>query len=567
MPALTRYEIEVKLYISEVTKLLREFIDQLDKLPQKSLSVGFSIDKNKPLIAVICAASGLFDSAESVERTASKVCDGIIAAGGTPKRVYLPSVGCSTVCGTEAAKYELPSRDIVADCVELVCSAEFFDGVVFVSPDENATCGMLLGAIRMNLPCMFVSVGVMSPIVFEGKQRGFDLLYEQAGLIKLGKTTYDKLYELERSYPLVDGTDCDSYDANSFNCVLELFGLAVQGNGTAPAGTFERDGVAFQTGKSVVTLALQKCTPRRLITTTSVNNAVILDLACGGSATTILNLIAISKSLALKNVTLKSIGEIAKTAKKLVVKKDATVAFIPQFHKAGGVYGVLKNLYEAGRLNADCQFDAEKTLAQMLADVKLPDCSVITAWDEEQSPDCELKVLYGNLAEGGCVARFPNGKTQFEGKAKVYESETLAIEAILHREINAVDVVIIRGEGPKSAPGMRKILYSSAILRGIGLDQAAVITDGRISDVFSGVAVGSVTPESSEQCLFAVLRDGDQIEINAKGKISCDVKAKELAQRLRNMDSPIGNYANSYLKNWAKHCSTASDGCAPKGKK
>lgn len=539
--------------------MLREFIDRLENMPQKALANGLSASINKPLVSVICATNGFSVGSAGIDRVAGKVCEGIIAAGGTPKRFTLPATDTISAYGTDAAKYDLPSRDFTADAVELTCSAEFYDGIVFVVSQSNVAWGMLLGAIRMNLPCMFVSVGTMSPLLFENKQYGYDLLYKQIGLVKTGKTPYDKIHELEALYPLVPGTDCNSYDENSFHCLAESFGLAVKGNGTAPAGTFERDNIAFGTGNAIIELVKQRCTPRRLVTTASINNAIMLDLACGGSTTSLINLIALAKTLALKNVSIKTIGQIAESAKELAQKQNNT-AFMQEFHKAGGVYAVLKNIYVAGKLKTDCQIDGERTIEQALADEREIDNTVITKWND-QAASTPIKVLYGNVAESGCIARIPAGMSAFCGKVKVYESEAFAVEAILHREISDGDVIVIRGEGPKSAPGMPKIFYSQALLEGMGITNVAVITDGNISDVYNGISVGCITPESGEQCLFSVLQDGDKIEIGKKGKITCEIKTKDVATRLRNMQSTIGNYSNAYLKRWSKLCATAIDGC------
>ncbi len=548
--------------------MLREFIEQLDKLPQKAMVNCVGIDAEKPLIGIISAKNDVSTAHKDLDAICSRVKEGILASGASTKSAYVSSIDCTALHGTQSLKYDLPSRDLTANAVELICSNEFFDGLVFVASEPNIVAGMLLGAIRMNIPCAFVCEGTMMPIVYQNKERGFIHFYEQIARIKTGKTPFEAMSEIESNLPLALGTDCERYGANSFNCILEAVGLAVRGNGTAAALSVERKNIAYKTGELAVKLANSKWTPRRLLTQTSLCNMAILDLACGGSSTTMLNLLALAKELGIKNLTFKTIGDMAKSTPLLLNREDENRCIMPQFHNAGGVYAMLKQLLEARLVRGDVYVYDGVSLEQLIEGVTVNNIQVIRPADNSVMGSSRLRAIYGNVAEDGAFVQYRN-EPSFTGTAKVYSNEEMAVDALLHREIRSGDVVVIRGEGPKSGPGMREIYTSLALLKGFELeDKVAVITDGRISDFYDGIAVGHITPESGEQSLFSVLQDGDEIEISIpKGKINCDVKAKELSQRYRDADIGVSNYGNFFLKNWAKTCSSATEGCAYKAKK
>ena len=549
--------------------MLREFIEQLDKLPQKAMANCAEIDPQKPLIGIISAQNDVTSAHANLDEICQRVKEGITASGATAKIAYVASIDCTVLHGTQSSKYDLPSRDLTANTVELLCSTEFFDGIVFVASEPNVVAGMLLGAIRLNSPCAFVCEGTMSPIVYRQTEHGFAHFYEQIAKIKTGRTPYEALAEIENSLPLALGTDCERYGANSFNCLLEALGLAVRGNGTAPARSVERKRIAFKTGELVVNLADYKLTPRRLLTQASLTNVITLDLACGGSSTTMLNLIAIAKELGIKNVNFKTIGDLAKSTPLLLCSESARACIMPQFHKAGGVYAMLRRLLDAKLIDGNAVVSEGVTLEQMLAEVTVRNNNVIRSTEYAVAPSSPLRTIYGNVAEGGAFVQHKGTDASFTGVAKVYSNEEMAVDALLHREIREGDVLVIRGEGPKSGPGMREIFVTLALLKGYELDnKVAVITDGRIADLDQGFVVGHITPETGEQNLFSVLQDGDEIEINvAKGKITCDVKAKELALRYRSSDTGVGNYGNFFLKSWSKTCATAVEGCVYKSKK
>ena len=547
--------------------MLREFIEQLDKLPQKALAHYVSIDTEKPLIGIISAQNDLSVAHSKLDELSEHVKMAAIANGANAKLQHVSAVDCTTLRG-QSAKYDLPSRDQVANAVELICSNEFFDGLVFVASEPNVVAGMLIAAIRLNIPCAFVAGGVMSPIVIQRKEHGYNYFYEQIAGVKKGKSSLEAVSNFEANLPLAAGTDCARYGANSFNCLLEAVGLAVRGNGTATACSAERKTIAYKTGELVCKLVEDKCTPRRLLTAATLTNIITLDLACGGCSTTMLNIVAIAKELGVKNINYKSIGDMAKTTPTLLYQEDPNTCIMSQFHKAGGVYAMLKQLLDGKLIKGDVAISEDVTLQSVINQITVANDNVIRSTENSVMPTSRLRAVSGNVAEAGAFVQYVNEPT-FTGTAKVYSNEEMAIDARLHREVKAGDVMVIRGEGPRSGPGMREIYATLALLKGFGLDdKVAVVTDGRIADACNGIVVGHVTPEAGERNMFSVLQDGDEIEINvSKGKINCDIKAKELAKRYRDSDISVGNYGNFYLKNWAKNCATALEGCVYKAKK
>lgn len=547
--------------------MLREYIEQLDKLPKKILAHCRETDVSKPLIGIVCAQNDFSAAHSNLDVICDRVRDGVIAAQANAKICYIPSIDSTVMQATPSAKYDLPSRDLAANSVELLCSAEVYDGLVFVASEPNVVCGLLMGAIRLNLPCAFVCQGVMTPFSDGQKEFGFVHVYEQIARIKTGRASYESVVEMERNLPSVIGTDCERYGANSFNCILEATGLSVRGNGTAPANSVERKNIAFETGKLAVRLTEEKRTPRRVFTQAMMNNIVALDIACGGSSTTMLNLVAVARELGLKNTNFKTIGDIAKSTPLLLSNPDENRCIMTQFYKAGGVYAVLRQLLDGNFIDGDVHVSQNSTLREVLENVYANSNIVRVA--DKKAPLSRLRTMYGNVAEGGALVHCGCKGNGFTGNAKVYQNEEAAIDALLHREIKSGDVLVIRGEGPQSGPGMREIYVPLALLKGYGLEEkVAVITDGRIADFYNGFVVGHITPETGEQNVFGILRDGDEIEINiAKGKVSFDIKSKDLNQRYRQQDSTGGNYGNFFLKNWAKNCATAVEGCVYKASK
>ena len=542
--------------------MIKEFINQINNLPQKAFAELVGLDVDKPTIGVISAQNELSLADGATDKIVDKVREGILARGGIAKTLHISAIEGNAMYATNAAKYDLPDRELTANVVETLCANNYFDALVFVASRPNTIWGMLLGAIRLNMPCAFVCQGTMSPITYDGKQYGFEFFYRQVARAKVNKKMQEVLANFQAALPTVCGTDCDRYGQNSVSCLLEATGMAVQGNGTAAASSVERQKIAVKTGQLAVKLAQNKCTPRRILTQSMLQNMIRADLACGGSTTTMLGIIAVAKELGVRNVDFKAISEIAKTVPLLLAKPYDGEPPMIALHRAGGMYAVLKQLVCDKIADGEVYTGAGMTLSQLLQNVTVVDSEIVRTKETAANKAATLQVVKGNLAEEGAFVHYKTEQT-FVGKAKVYESEESAIEAILHKEIRDGDVVVIRNEGPQSCPGMREVYMSLALLNETGLaDKVAVITDGRIADIYDGIAVGHITPESGNPTAFTVLRDGDSVEISVpKGRIQCDLNAREVQTRLRNHDRGIGNYANAYLKQWSKTCRPATEGC------
>lgn len=548
--------------------MLREFIEQLDKLPQRALINSAAVDAKKPLIGVISAENQLTTSHNSLDELVNQVVQGIVAAGANATVAHIPCVEHNSLHGAHAAKYDLPSRELAANAVELICANDYYDALVFVASEQCLVAGMLIGAIRMNVPCAFVAQGTAAPVRYDKKEYGYSLYFEQIARIKSGKTPYDMISELESNLPIVSGTDCDSYSANSLNCMLEVVGLAPKGNGTAAAGTVERKKIAYSAGQLAARLFSDKFTPRRILTQAMLTNLICFDLACGGSSTAQLNLTAIAKELGVRGIDFKTVGDLGKSTPVLLSKENPNLCLMPQLHKAGGTFAMINRLIEGKVIDGNVYVNEDTTLAEAVSSTRIANNRVIRPIAEPVRNSAQLRTVSGNIAQEGAFVQFRCDEPVFVGNARVYNNEEMAIDAILHKEIKEGNVLIIRAEGVKSGPGMREIYAAPALLKGFGLsEKVAIITDGRIADIYDGIIVGHVTPETTDSAYLTVIQDGDEVEINVpKGRISCSINAKELSQRVKNNTQSVQNYGNTYLKQWSKGCGNALDGCYTKRK-
>lgn len=545
--------------------MLREIINQLDKLPQKAMLNAIGTDSQNAIVAVIVENSEATLTNANNDILAQQVCSGIRSQNATPHVIKIPALDSTAMNDLAGSRYDLPQRDIVANNIEMLLCTEMFDSVVFVVSQPNVAVGMLLGAVRTTTPCAFVFGGTMTAIEYDGKQCGFVNIARQIPKIKNGEIQIDS-DTIAQNSPLICGTDCERYGQNSIHCVFEALGLSLQGVSTATAQSPQLKRLAFSTGKLALEIAKNKLAPQRLITQNSLTESIVLDLAIEGSSTTMLNILAIAKALSIKQITLDTICDIAKTTP-VLLSKQADTPIMLTLQKAGGVYSILKKLRDAKLIKANHTILSGKRMDKLLDTVTISeDCPLLEPNDKKTKQSANLRVLYGNLAEDGCFCQY-HGEPTFSGVAKVYNGTESVIDALMHREIRPNDVVVIKNEGAKSAPGMREVYLPFAILEGMGLEHSvAVITDGRIPDFYKGIAVGHITPESYDSGLFAVLQDGDDIEISVtKGKISCDISSKELQSRLRKLEFDTNNtFANKYLRNWGKSVSSPNEGCVTK---
>lgn len=541
----------------------KEFFNGLERAPQRTLmkALGLTDEEiGKPLIAVISAKSEIVPGHMHLDRITDAVKAGVYAAGGTP--IVIPSIGiCDGLAmGHAGMRYSLPSRELIADSVESMLIGHAFDGVVLVPNCDKIVPGMLMGAARVNIPTVMVSGGPMESGCFKGEKVSFSTTYEAIGKVKVGEMSLEDLSELENTACPGCGSCCGMYTANSLNCAAEALGMALPGNGTILATSSERLRLAKQAGKTVMELVSGAVYPRMIMTKQAFKNALALDMAIGASTNTILHLFAIASECGIdvggKDFNLDTVQKISDSVPNLCKLSPSTTADMNDLHHAGGIMAILHELDKKGLIDGSCKTVTDRPLKDSYAHAHVLDENVIHPIEAPLSPCGGIAVLKGNIAEDGSVVKrsaVASEMMKFTGKAKCFDSEEEAVNAIMAGLIQKGDVVVIRYEGPVGGPGMREMLSPTSALVGMGLDKdVALITDGRFSGATRGAAIGHVCPEAAVGGKIALIKNGDKIEIDIPaGKLNLAVNAKELATRakkLRPKDySPTGwllRYAN-----------------------
>ena len=555
----------------------KDFFNGLEKAPHRALlkALGLSDEEiSKPLIAIVSAKSEIVPGHVHLDRITDAVKAGIYAAGGTP--VVVPSIGiCDGLAmGHTGMKYSLPSRELIADSVESMLIGHAFDGAVLVPNCDKIIPGMLMGAARVNIPSIMVSGGPMESGVFRGEKVGFSATYEAIGKVQVGEMSLNDLTELEcRACPGC-GSCCGMYTANSLNCVAEALGMALPGNGTVLAVSSERLRLAKRAGQLIMKLVSNDIRPRMIMTKAAFMNAFALDMAIGASSNTVLHLFAIAAECGIdvggKELNLDTVQRISDTVPNLCKLSPASSYDMNDLHLAGGIPAVLAELDKKGLIDGTCLTVTNKPLKDSYKRAYILDENVIHTIDEPISPCGGIAVLKGNIAEDGAIVKrsaVAEEMMSFKGKAKVFDSEEEAVNAIMNGLIVKGDVVVIRYEGPVGGPGMREMLSPTSALVGMGLDKdVALITDGRFSGATRGAAIGHVCPEAALGGKIALIADGDKIEIDIpKGKLNLDITAKEIGKRLKKMH-PRDNAPSGWLLRY-RHLVTGADKGATMKKK
>jgi dihydroxy-acid dehydratase len=484
---------------------------------------------------------------------AAAVKAGVIAAGGTP--VVFPVIGiCDGIAmGHGGMKYSLPSRELIADSVESMVAAHAFDGLVLIPNCDKIVPGMLMGAARANIPSIVISGGPMLPGRLRGKNVGFATMSEAVGAVKAGKMTACELAELENKACPGCGSCSGMFTANSMNCLTEALGMALSGNGTIPAVYSERIRLAKTTGQQIMALVHKQLLPRMILTRDAFLNALSLDMAIGASSNSLLHLMAIAAESGA-DFGLETVAEISNTVPNLCRLNPAGDYTVLDLYEAGGVPAVLAELAKVNLIRGKAITVADKKLSDMYAHAENLNEEVIRPIDNPHSKTGGLAVLYGNIAEEGCVVKRSAVDARMlthRGPARVFDNEENAVAAISGGLINPGDVVIIRYEGPKGGPGMREMLYPTSTLAGMGLGaEVALITDGRFSGATRGASIGHVSPEAAEGGRIALVQEGDLIDIDIpKGRINADVTPKEFQNRMKKWeprDDAVGGYLARY---------------------
>lgn len=541
-----------------------------EKAPHRSLfyALGFTKEElDRPLIGVVNAKSEIIPGHKHLNVIAEAAKAGIRMAGGTP--IEVPAIGvCDGIAmNHEGMKYSLASRELIADSVETLAMAHGFDGLVLIPNCDKIVPGMLMAAARLNIPAIVISGGPMLAGHLGDKTLDLSSLFEAVGAIKAGKIDENELEELERYACPGCGSCSGMFTANSMNCLCEVLGIALPGNGTIPAVYAERERLAKYAGMKIMELVEKNITPSQIMTMKAFENALAVDMALGCSTNSALHLPAIAHELGI-DINLDIINEISARVPNLCHLSPAGPHHIEDLYAAGGVTAVMKELTKKNLLHTDT-LTVAGTLGDVIAKAQVRDYDVIRPIDHPYSPTGGLKVLRGNLAPDGAVVKQSAVAPEMlvhSGPARVFNSEDEAIAAIFNKKIQKGDVIIIRYEGPKGGPGMREMLSPTSAVAGMGLDKdVALITDGRFSGATRGASIGHVSPEAAEGGPIAIVRDGDIIDIDIPaGKLDVRLSDEEIKARLSQWRAPEPRVKKGYLARYARLVTSGDKGAVLK---
>ena len=539
----------------------------LEKTPHRSLfkASGFTDEEiERPLIGVVSSKNEVIPGHVHLDKISEAVKAGVRIAGGTP--IEFPAIGvCDGIAmGHIGMKYSLASRELIADSIESMALAHGFDALVLIPNCDKIVPGMLIAASRLNIPAIVVSGGPMLSMNFKGKFRDLNTAFEAVGAFKAGQIDENELLELENAACPSCGSCSGMFTANSMNCLCEVLGMALPGNGTIPAVYSERIRLAKQAGMKIMELLEKNIRPRDIITPDSIYNALRVDMALGCSTNSMLHLPAIAYE-AKAPISLDYANEISSETPNICHLAPAGDHHIQDLYAAGGVTAVMNELSKHNLLKLDTITVTGKTQGENIENHPVKDYEVIRPIDDPYSKTGGIAVLKGNLAvDGSVVKRSAVAKEmlQHEGPAKVYESEEEAIAAIYAGEIEKGDVVVIRYEGPKGGPGMREMLSPTSAICGMGLDKdVALITDGRFSGATRGAAIGHVSPEAMEGGPIAFVKNGDIIEIDIENCVlNVKISDEEMAKRREGWTPNEPKVKIGYLKRYSKMVSSAMQG-------
>ena len=510
----------------------------VDKAPMRSLfyAMGYTREElERPLIGVVSAHSDVVPGHFHLEKVVEAVKAGVRMAGGTP--MMFPSIGvCDGIAmGHRGMKFSLASRELIADSVETMTEAHCFDGLVLVPNCDKIVPGMVMAAVRMNVPAVVCSGGPMMSGTVKGKDVSLSNIFEATSARQAGLISEAELEECEREVCPGCGSCAGMYTANSMNCLCEAIGIALPGNGTMPAVNSGRLRLAKQSGEAIMALVEKGVGARDIINEKSIGNAIACDMALGCSTNSVLHLLAIAAEAGVA-LSLDAFNECSAKVPNLCRLAPAGGHHVQDLHAAGGVQAVLSELAKKGLIDLSALTASGKTAGENLIGVSNRDSEVIREIDSPYSGTGGLAALWGNIAEEGCVVKRSAVSPEMlvhSGPAKVFDSEDDAIEAILSGKISGGDVVVIRYEGPRGGPGMREMLRPTSALAGMGLDKTvALITDGRFSGASKGASIGHVSPEAALGGRIGLIRDGDTIEIDIPAqKVNAKVSDEVFAER------------------------------------
>lgn len=535
-------------------------------MPNRSLfkAMGYTDEEiARPFVGVVSAKSEIVPGHAHLDKVVDAVKRGILMAGGTP--IEIPAIGvCDGIAmGHQGMKYSLVTRELIADSIECMAMAHALDALVLVPNCDKIVPGMLMGACRVNLPTVVCSGGPMLAGRIKGQKTSLSSTFEAVGKFNSGKIDEEEFMEYENNSCPGCGSCSGMYTANSMNCMCEVLGIALPGNGTIPAVYGARLRLAKEAGMAVMDMFNKDIKIKDILNEKSFHNALTIDMALGCSTNTMLHLPAIAHEAGVK-INLDMANDISSKTPNLCHLAPAGHTYMEDLNEAGGVQAVMREISKLGVLNTDLITVTGKTIAENIKYAINKNTEIIRTLDNPYSKTGGIAVLKGNLALDGCVVKRSAVAPEMlvhEGPAKVYNSEEEVIAAIDGGKIEKGDVIVIRYEGPKGGPGMREMLAPTSRLAGMGLDKdCALITDGRFSGATRGASIGHVSPEAAEGGLIGLVENGDIISIDMINcKIELKVSDEEIAKRRSNWVKPTKD-VKGYLKRYSKLVTSASTG-------
>ena len=543
------------------------YCDGVDKAPQRSLFNALGMTKEemqRPLVGIVSSYNEIVPGHMNIDKIVEAVKLGVAMAGGTP--VVFPAIAvCDGIAmGHTGMKYSLVTRDLIADSTECMALAHHFDALVMIPNCDKNVPGLLMAAARVNVPTVFVSGGPMLAGHVKGKKTSLSSMFEAVGSYAAGKFTLEDVEEFENKACPTCGSCSGMYTANSMNCLTEVLGMGLKGNGTIPAVYSERIKLAKQAGMAVMDMYRKNIRPRDIMTAKAFENALTADMALGCSTNSMLHLPAIANECGIK-IDLDMVNEISARTPNICHLAPAGHAYMEDLNEAGGIYAVLNELTKKNLLHTDVMTVTGHTMAENIRGCINKNPDIIRPIDQPYSETGGIAVLKGNLAPDRCVVKRSAVAKEMlvhRGPAKVFNSEEEAIAAITGGKIVKDDVVVIRYEGPAGGPGMREMLSPTSAIAGMGLDKdVALITDGRFSGATRGAAIGHVSPEAVNGGTIAYVQDGDMISIDIPNhSIQLEVSDEELAERKKTTKILVKENLTGYLKRYSKMVSSADQG-------
>ena len=542
----------------------------IERAPHRALlkAIGYTdTEIKRPLIGIANAVNTAIPGHVHLDTIAEAVKAGIYMAGGTPVEFGTIGVCDGIAMNHTGMKYSLASRELIADSIEVMATGHALDAMVMIPNCDKIVPGMLMAAARLDLPTIFVSGGPMLAGEHPdepGKKIDLISVFEAVGAVKAGKMDADQLTRIENAACPTCGSCAGMFTANSMNCLTEVIGMGLPGNGTIPAAYSARVRLAKQAGMQILDLWQQQITARMIMNDDAFHNALTVDMALGCSTNTVLHLPAIAAEAGV-DLDLNMINKISEKTPHICSLSPGGSHHIQDLNRAGGISAVMKTLADAGLIRGECRTATGKTVTENIAHATTLDTEVIRPIERPYHAQGGLAVLHGNLAPEGCVVKQSavlDEMLRHEGPARVFESEEAASAAIMEGHIKKGDVIVVRYEGPMGGPGMREMLTPTSAIAGMGLDaHVALLTDGRFSGGSRGAAIGHISPEAAQGGPIAIIEEGDMIAIDIPGKtVMLKLSDAEIKGRLAAWQPPEPKIKHGYMARYARQVSSASQG-------